>query len=59
VARAKAEQRRAEAVATEQEMKAKVAQNRSQLVLAEADVPKAMAGAFRRGMLHHRDGGTS
>jgi uncharacterized protein YqfA (UPF0365 family) len=59
VARAKAEQRRAEAVATEQEMKAKVARNRSQLVLAEADVPKAMAGAFRRGMLHHRDGGTS
>lgn len=59
VARAKAEQRRAEAVATEQAMKAKVAQNRSQLVLAEAEVPKAMAGAFRRGLLHHQDGGTS
>ncbi len=55
VARAKAEQRRAEAVATEQAMKAKVAENRSQLVLAEAEVPCAMAGAFRRGLLHHRD----
>ena len=59
VARAKAEQRRAEAVATEQVMKAKVAENRSQLVLAEADVPKAMAGAFRRGLLHLQDGRTS
>jgi len=47
VARAKAEQRRAEAVAREQEMKAEVADNRAKLVLAEADVPKAMADAFR------------
>ena len=52
VARATAEQRRAEAVATEQEMKAKVAKNRSQLVMAEADVPKAMADAFRKGFMH-------
>ncbi len=52
VARAKAEQRRAEAVATEQAMKARVAENRSQLVLAEAAVPKAMAQAFRNGQLH-------
>lgn len=52
VARARAEQRRAEAVAVEQENKAKVAENRAQLVLAEADVPKAMAEAFRRGNLH-------
>ncbi len=59
VARAKAEQRRAEAVATEQAMKAKVAENRSQLVLAEADVPIAMAGAFRRGLLYLQDGRTS
>lgn len=51
VARAKAEQRRAEAIAHEQEMKAKVAENRSQLVLAEAEVPKAMADAFRSGNL--------
>jgi uncharacterized protein YqfA (UPF0365 family) len=49
VARAKAEQRRAEAIATEQEMKAMVAENRALLVLAEADVPKAMAEAFRQG----------
>lgn len=52
VARARAEQRRAEAVAHEQEMKAKVAENRSRLVLAEAEVPRAMAEAFRRGTLH-------
>ena len=49
VARAKAERRRAEAIAAEQEMKAEVAENRAQLVLAEADVPQAMADAFRSG----------
>lgn len=47
VARAEAEQRRAEAIAAEQEMKAMVAENRSKLVLAEAQVPEAMADAFR------------
>jgi len=52
VAQAKAEQRRAEAVATEQEMKAEVASNRSRLVLAEAEVPQAMADAFREGNLY-------
>ena len=52
VARAQAEQRRAEAVAYEQEMKAKVFENRSRLVLAEAEVPRAMAEAFRNGRLH-------
>ena len=52
VARAKAEQRRADAVAREQEMKARVAENRSQLVLAEAEVPKALADAFRKGNLY-------
>jgi uncharacterized protein YqfA (UPF0365 family) len=51
VARATAEQRRAEAVAMEQEMRAKVAENRARVVLAEAEVPKAMADAFRRGNL--------
>ncbi len=51
VARAKAEQRRAEAVASEQVMKAKVAENRALLVLAEAEVPKSMASAFRKGNL--------
>lgn len=49
VARAKAERRRAEAIAEEQKMKAKVAENRSHLVLAEAEVPRAMADAFRAG----------
>jgi uncharacterized protein YqfA (UPF0365 family) len=52
VARAQAEQRRAEAVAYEQEMKAHVAENRARLVLAEAEVPRAMADAFRQGNLH-------
>nr|WP_254511856.1 flotillin-like protein FloA [Anatilimnocola floriformis] len=51
VARAMAEQRRSEAVAHEQEMKAKVAENRAALVEAEAAVPKAMATAFLRGNL--------
>ena len=49
VARANAEKRRAEAVAGEQEMKADVSLKRAQLVLAEAEVPMAMAEAFRAG----------
>lgn len=49
VARANAERRRAEAIAQEQEMKADVALKRSRLVLAESQVPKAMAEAFRSG----------
>ena len=48
-AQALAEQRRANAVALEQEMKAKVAENRAGVLLAEAEVPKAMAQAFRDG----------
>jgi uncharacterized protein YqfA (UPF0365 family) len=52
VARAMAEQRRAEAIALQQEMKAKVAENRARLVMAEAEVPKAMADAFRKGKLY-------
>ena len=56
VARATAEKRRAEAVAVEQEMKAEVANNRAQLVLAEADVPMAMAEAFRAGNLDSSNG---
>src|SRR5208283_3462143 len=51
VARAKAEERRAMALAREQEMKAQVARNRAQVVLAEAEVPMAMAAAFRKGTL--------
>lgn len=51
VARANAERRRAEAVAVEQENRAKVADNRAALVLAEAEVPQAMADAFRVGRI--------
>jgi len=49
VARAKAEGRRAMAVAQEQEMFAKMEESRAQVVEAEAEVPKAMAEAFREG----------
>ncbi len=51
VARANAEQRRAFAIAEEQEMKADVAKQRADLLLAEAAVPMAMAEAFRKGNL--------
>jgi uncharacterized protein YqfA (UPF0365 family) len=51
VAQANAEKRRALAVALEQEMRAKVEENRAQVVLAEADVPRAIADAFRTGRL--------
>ncbi|HET6882594.1 MAG TPA: flotillin-like protein FloA [Pirellulales bacterium] len=49
VARARAEGRRAVAIAREQEMKARTAENRARVVLAEAEVPLAMASAFRQG----------
>lgn len=49
MARAQAEQRRAEAIASEQVMRAKVSENRANLVLAEAEVPTAMARAFLDG----------
>ena len=48
---AEAEKRRAMAVAQEQEFQAEVQKNRALVVLAEADVPKAMAEAFRSGNL--------
>ena len=47
VAQAKAEQRRAEACAREQEEIAHVQENRAKVVLAEAEVPMAIADAFR------------
>src|SRR5262249_61529311 len=50
-ARAKAEERRAFAVAAEQEMVAAVQENRAKLVSAEAEVPLAIAEAFRQGNL--------
>jgi len=51
VAQAKAEMRRAAAVATEQEMKARTQEMRAKVVAAEAEVPLAMAEAFRSGNL--------
>ena len=48
---AEAEQRRAMAVAHEQENIAKQAENRAAVVLAEAEVPRAIADAFRAGNL--------
>jgi uncharacterized protein YqfA (UPF0365 family) len=51
VARAKAEERRAAAVASEQENIAEIARQRSRVVEAEAEVPRAMAEAFRSGNL--------
>ena len=47
IAQAKAEERRAMAVAVEQEMKAKAQEARAKVIEAEAEVPKAMAEAFR------------
>lgn len=51
IAQAKAEERRAMAIATEQEMKAKSQEMRAKVIEAEAEVPKAMAEAFRDGNL--------
>jgi uncharacterized protein YqfA (UPF0365 family) len=49
VAEAKAEERRAMAVALEQEMKAKAQEARAKVIEAEAEIPKSMAEAFRNG----------
>ncbi|HHX17967.1 MAG TPA: flotillin-like protein FloA [Clostridium sp.] len=51
IAQAKAEERRAMAVATEQEMKARVQEMRAKVVEAESEVPKAMAAALREGKI--------
>lgn len=51
VAQARAEERRAMAVATEQEMKARVQEMKAEVVKAEAQVPLALADAFRSGNL--------
>ena len=51
VAEAKAEERRAMAVALEQEMVAKAQEARAKVIEAEAEAPKAMAEAFRSGNL--------
>ena len=49
VAQARAEERRAMAMAREQEMKARVEEMRAQVIAAEAQIPLAMADAFRSG----------
>jgi uncharacterized protein YqfA (UPF0365 family) len=51
VARAKAEERRAAAVATEQENVAEVSKQRARVVEAEAEIPRAISEAFRSGNL--------
>ncbi|MEI8212263.1 MAG: flotillin-like protein FloA [Planctomycetota bacterium] len=55
VARAKAESRRAEAVAIEQEMIAKIEESRAVVVASEAHVPIAIANALRSGQLNVMD----
>jgi uncharacterized protein YqfA (UPF0365 family) len=51
VARARAEGRKAQAIAAEQEQYARIEESRAKLVDAEAEVPKAMADSFRSGKL--------
>ncbi len=51
VANAKAEERRAMAVAHEQEMKAKAQEARANVIQAESEIPKAIAAAFNSGNL--------
>ncbi len=51
VAQARAEVRRAAAVAAEQEMRARTQEMRAKVVEAEAQVPQAMSEAFRAGNL--------
>ena len=51
IAQAKAEERRAMAVAHEQEMKAKAQEARANVIQAEAQIPMAIAEAFKNGNL--------
>ena len=51
IAQAKAEERRAMAIALEQEMKAKAQEARAKVIEAEAQVPQSLAEAFRAGNL--------
>ena len=55
IAQAKAEERRAMAVATEQEMKARAQEARAEVIQAEAEVPKALAQALREGKMGFMD----
>lgn len=51
IAQAAAEKRRAMAVASDQENRALIQENRAAVVLAEAEIPRAMAEAFSTGSL--------
>ena len=51
IAQEKAEERRAMAIASEQEMKAKAQEARAKVIEAEAEIPKAIAAAFLNGNL--------
>jgi uncharacterized protein YqfA (UPF0365 family) len=51
IAQAKAEERRAMAIALEQEMKAAAQEARAKVIEAEAEIPKAIADSFRSGNL--------
>jgi uncharacterized protein YqfA (UPF0365 family) len=55
IAEAKAEERRALAVAQEQEMRAEVERMRAKVVEAEAEVPRALAEALRSGNMGYMD----
>ncbi|MGL5550439.1 MAG: flotillin-like protein FloA, partial [Culicoidibacterales bacterium] len=55
IAQAKAEEKRAMAIAYEQEMKAKVVEMKAKVVEAESEVPQAIAEAFRKGNLGIND----
>jgi len=55
IAEAKAEERRALAVAQEQEMRAEVERMRAKVVEAEAEVPSALAQALRDGKMGYMD----
>lgn len=59
VAQAKAEERRVLAIALEQEMKARVQENRAKVVLAQTEIPKAIAQAFREGRVHSTHNATA
>jgi uncharacterized protein YqfA (UPF0365 family) len=59
IARADAEERRAAAVAQEQEMRALTLENQAAVVLSEAEVPRAMAEAYRNGVLRATSPGTN
>lgn len=54
IAKAKAEERRAMAVASEQEMVAKVQEAKAHVIEEQAKIPMALAGAFRSGTLEGR-----